>query len=138
MDDCGLCYESDTDPSWNSCVDSCGFISEENDCTEVGISYGDCSCAGCLDANDPNYCDECEYEDQCQCDNTLRNEFHIDINNECTDNSTVCTEYSFSPSNDITFDLRKRCGILTPNFMMYHRGWLFLFVFPLAKRIKKA
>jgi len=109
LDSCGQCYNSDNDDGWNSCLDACNIQYGENTCDLNGILDGDCECAGCWELGDPNYCDDCEFEDQCACSYDLQSIFHVNII-DCID-SNSCGNQIFD-KNNLTFIIRERCGLL--------------------------
>ena len=111
LDSCGNCYYTTNDPSWNDCVDSCGIAHGQNVCDYENIVIDNCDCSGCKEFGNLYYCDDCIFSNPCECNYALYSHFKIDINPNCSDLST-CDSYDFSP-DDIDFNIRERCGLLT-------------------------
>ena len=111
LDSCGNCYYSTSDPLWNDCVDPCGIANGQNVCDYENIVIDNCDCSGCMEFGDPNYCVDCSFSNPCECNYALYSHFKIDINPDCLDLNN-CNSYEFSP-DDIDFNIRERCGLLT-------------------------
>ena len=111
LDSCGNCYYSTEDPLWNDCVDPCGIAHGQNVCDYENIVIDNCDCSGCMEFGDLNYCDNCLFSNPCECVYTLNSEFRIDIIPNCVDTNS-CNSYDFTP-DDIDFNIRERCGLLT-------------------------
>ena len=107
LDSCGNCYLNQNDTSWNNCVDDCGIAYGENICDEENISNGYCECAGCRQPDDLNYCNDCLYSNECDCQNSLIS-YHT-INN-CI--GETCNDFYFDTTN-LNLTIRERCGTLT-------------------------
>ena len=109
LDSCGNCYYTQNDPNWNDCVDDCGIPNGENICDQENISNGYCECSGCKQTGDLSYCNDCLFENSCECDNSLFSYYEININ-ECSQNS--CNDFYFDLTS-LNLDIRERCGNLT-------------------------
>jgi len=111
LDSCGQCYYSEEDDDFDSCLDECEIQYGGNICDLEGVLGGDCDCSGCTEFGNPAYCDDCLVSDACACNHDqMLSMIPININPDCSDLNN-CDSYSFD-DNNLTLDIRQRCGTL--------------------------